>query len=290
MEFQEKEKAKNKQLLLQTFLFFQDFCNKNNIKYFLGGGTLLGAVRHHGFIPWDDDIDVNMLREDYDRFVYLFSLCHNDEYELINIDTPKYYLPFAKLSHKNSTIVESSGLSCVYGVYLDIFILDYTNDSNAVFARKKQIHDWLTEKFVICSIERRFSDILQVLRRGEVLKTLWYSMQATMFKWCRPFLKYSLKKYESSLSSGKAVVCYTGGYRSKEYFSPELFSDVVNGKFEGYVVNLPIGYHEYLHRLYGDYMQLPPEEKRQSHHSHYYFNLDRRVTIEEIREIMNHNT
>lgn len=279
--------VKNRQLLLQTFLFFRDFCNKNNIRYFLGGGTLLGAVRHHGFIPWDDDIDVNMLRDDYEHFVKLFNQSYSDQFELISIDTPNYYLPFSKLSHKNSTIVEANGFSCVYGIYLDIFVLDYSNDSNAFFAKKKKLHDWLSAKFVICSIDRHISDVWIALVHGEIVKSIWYFMQATVFKCFRPFLKKSLKMFSSSLSSGSAIVCYTGGYRDKEFFSPEIFADIEIGQFEGNEVSLPVGYHKYLGRLYGDYMKLPPIDRRQSHHSHYYYNLERRVSIEEIKEIMN---
>lgn len=116
--------------LLEMLKWFDNFCQKNKITYWLSSGTCLGAVRHSGFIPWDDDVDVEMLREDYLKLEKLFK--ETDDYALQTFKNDKYYcLPFAKLRDKHSKIVEpaTNGLDNYYkyqGAFIDIFQLEYS--------------------------------------------------------------------------------------------------------------------------------------------------------------------
>ena len=116
-----------KHISLDGLEFFVDICNKNNLRYYLAFGTLLGAVRHHGFIPWDDDIDILMPRKEYDRFIQISSNMGNDQWEILSYrNTEGYGFYWAKVCSKSTVLTPSrftSGL--LYGVSIDIFPLDY---------------------------------------------------------------------------------------------------------------------------------------------------------------------
>lgn len=289
MEFTEKDRIRYKQMLLSAFCSFSNICEANHIQYFVAGGTLIGSIRHKGFIPWDDDIDVLMPREDYVRFAKICKEITDSEYELLDIDSPGYYLPFAKYSHKNSTLLEVENLPCEFGVYVDIFILDYTDLSEPQFAQKKRIYDYLSKLLVLSSISHNFSSGFLELISGNLKKAGWHLFQSLVLRPLRPIIKYSLKSFIPNQKSGKAAVSYAGGYKNKEYCDSSYFQSSIKKEFENIFINVPVGYHDYLTNIFGDYMKLPPVEKRQSHHSHYYYNLDRRVSIEEIKEIMRNN-
>lgn len=289
MEFTEKDRIRYKQMLLSAFCSFSNICEANHIQYFVAGGTLIGSIRHKGFIPWDDDIDVLMPREDYVRFAKICKEITDSEYELLDIDSPDYYLPFAKYSHKNSTLLEVENLPCEFGVYVDIFILDYTDLSEPQFAQKKRIYDYLSKLLVLSSISHNFSSGFLELISGNLKKAGWHLFQSLVLRPLRPIIKYSLKSFIPNQESGKAAVSYAGGYKNKEYCDSSYFQSSIKKEFENILINVPVGYHDYLTNIFGDYMKLPPVEKRQSHHSHYYYNLDRRVSIEEIKEIMRNN-
>ena len=112
-----------KQRLIKLFKEFIDVCNKNKLRYYAAYGTALGAVRHRGIIPWDDDIDVWMPREDYERFLSLRNQLTATPYEILDIQNKGYYLYFAKFCNKNTTLIEREGKPII-GLYIDIFPLD----------------------------------------------------------------------------------------------------------------------------------------------------------------------
>lgn len=125
--------AAYKKSLLQTFKAFDCFCRKHGITYYAGGGTLIGAVRHKGIIPWDDDIDVLMLKEDYDRFIALKQECSNSDYRILDYHDRGYYLPYAKYVDANTTIWEVKELPYVIGTFIDVFPLYHSaGDINEV--------------------------------------------------------------------------------------------------------------------------------------------------------------
>ena len=109
--------------LLTLFKAFIAFCHEHHLTYYAAYGTALGAVRHQGMIPWDDDIDVWMPRKDYDKLLSLRSHLNGTNYEIIDIKDKGYYLYFAKFCDRNSTIIEREG-EALMGLYLDIFPLD----------------------------------------------------------------------------------------------------------------------------------------------------------------------
>lgn len=116
--------------ILEIAVEIKRICEKHDIKYFLIAGTLLGAVRHKGFIPWDDDMDIGLLREDYERFVDLCKTELSDQFELINEELPNYGLPFIKIQLKGTTFLEKSApkYPCGNGIYVDCFPIDRMPD------------------------------------------------------------------------------------------------------------------------------------------------------------------
>ena len=113
-----------KEKLIETFYAFDQFCTKNDIKYYAAYGTLIGAVRHKGLIPWDDDVDVYMLREDYDKFCS-FRGHVDSHYDIMDINDENYWLlSLAKFVDTNTTLWELKELPLILGVYIDVFPLD----------------------------------------------------------------------------------------------------------------------------------------------------------------------
>ena len=111
--------------LLEILKYYINICEENNLTYFLAYGSAIGVARHQGFIPWDDDIDVIMPRPDYERFIQICQQRDMGKYEIVTPqNTPGYYLPFIKLCDKTTTLWEKRHYHCVFGMYIDIFVID----------------------------------------------------------------------------------------------------------------------------------------------------------------------
>ena len=135
-------------MILKDFI---QICEENNIQYFLDGGTLLGAIRHEGYIPWDDDIDVMMLREEYDKFINFMEKNPSEKYDLLSLETKKDYIrAFSKLSLKGTHVEEYTDINTDYkiGISIDIFVLDYVPDKYL----KKKIFMKIKPIFLVCLI------------------------------------------------------------------------------------------------------------------------------------------
>lgn len=123
----------HKRLLIDLLSYINEFCLQNSIKYFFGYGTLLGAVRHQGFIPRDDDVDICMLREDYNRFLTMFSYnAVRSNYSLLSLESTSrnYSFPYAKVIDNRTLLVENVSHPCLLGVYIDVFPLDYCPETH----------------------------------------------------------------------------------------------------------------------------------------------------------------
>lgn len=243
----------------QMFCAFIEVCSKLKLRYYLLGGTLLGAVRHHGFIPWDDDIDVGMPRDDYEVFLqkaqallpqYLFVQSIYSDVE--------YVMPFAKIRNCNTAFIETSvnHLNINHGVFIDVFPLDnYPTDPNE---QKK-----LDRKAALLN-ER----IAMVFNHKE--KRSWKTRikQLAIRLYC-PSLKCAIHKREAlfrSVPVGELVVNHGGAWGKKEIVPAKWYAEGTDLTFEGVQVKGPAQYKKWLTQVYGDYMQLPPVEKRMTHH------------------------
>lgn len=239
--------------LLRTFI---GVCEQLGLKYYLLGGTLLGAVRHQGFIPWDDDIDVGMPREDYEKLMARGqALLPEGLFLQSHVTDPEYPHNFAKLRSSNTTFVEYSLKNCRinHGIYIDIFPLDYYPEANTRLF-------WLENMLLRLRITYAFSpDILRPVTRFLRMFTL------PLF----PSLKKAVARRDAlfrSVTSGSRIANHCGAWGAKEIVPAHWYGEGVELTFEGIPVQAPTEYKQWLKQVYGDYMQLPPEEKRIPHH------------------------
>ncbi|MCQ2214299.1 MAG: LicD family protein [Bacteroidales bacterium] len=241
--------------------FVHDFCVKNNIKYSLCGGSAIGAIRHKGFIPWDDDIDIFMLREDYDKLVSTFE----DErgvYLVHSLKDNLYSLPFAKIEDTRTIIVEKSNMKDSLGINIDVFPVDNLLDG------KDESLRLLRNIGKIRRITR--VKLLKPTPKNSLIKKigiLFFSIALAPVS----LRRLSIKLDDVARASGKKDSVYVStlvwGYGEKEMVERRLFCDYLLVPFEDRQYFIMAGYDLYLRQVYGDYMQLPPEDKRQSPHS-----------------------
>lgn len=277
-----------KNLLIKTLQAFIEFCNKNNLKYFAAYGTALGAVRHKGFIPWDDDIDVHMPREDYNR---LLELSHEipAPYQLGNISECGYTAPFAKFMDMNTTIWEFERIPYIIGVYIDIFPLDdCPEDPSPVISLKNQLSDSFFRYFHGLE-EWGLRDILLPLkyRNWTELKRICTIKYQSVF--LRKHYHKEVLDLLQQLSSYRDCPFYFDSadvYGKWMTFNKECFEEAVEMPFENITIKVPCQYDEYLHTIYGDYMRFPPKEEQITHHSRKYINLNQGLTIDEVKQLM----
>lgn len=266
--------------LLETLKSFDVFCKKNNIKYFVAYGSLLGAVRHHGFIPWDDDIDVWMLRKDYDRFI---SLKKNVEsgYQIADYHDDGYPYNFAKYYDNSKTFWEYSQFPFVIGPFVDVFPLDYYDSSSEEYSKlyddyhtacwnyRKSVarHSW-SEIFKDFALVNGFDGPIKLVK-----KLFYRPRKRIFFKQLLQFDKIFSEK------DAKEIKAYSDIKRLT--FRKEWFLSVIEMPFENMTIPVPVGYDNLLRMNYGDYMTPPPVKNRTGHPA-YYLNLEKRVPVEEI--------
>lgn len=291
MEVKGEDAKLFKKLLIETFQSFHDFCLCHNIKYYACAGTAIGVVRHKGLIPWDDDIDVCMKRDDYEKFLSLKSSLCDSDYEILDINDKGYYCTFAKYCNKKTSIWEFKCEPIMFGVYVDIFPLDpAVGNYNQVIKQRFEYKN-LADKYLLCTIHRSVGDFVKALSSFKIHTAFWYILENYVFPHLGSLVRKRLKKIRlRKYGRGEEYyIIYAGGYGHKDIWMPEWFEDYVMMSFENTEIPMPKGYHEMLTQVYGDYMTPPPPEKRISHHSHYYYNFDRRVSIKEARELLKLN-
>ncbi len=273
--------------IIDALKAFIALCQQHGLTYYCCGGTAIGAVRHHGIIPWDDDIDVLMPRPDYDRLLALAQTADLGNYELITpYNTPAYPLYFSKLANKHTTLVEDFHIPCVLGLYIDIFPLDATDDDTEEAKRLKRKYTKVINRLNAISTHNSFGEYMGLLAKPAE----WgrFAIKAVAFV-ARRRLRRALLKQMDALShrydyaAAKNVQVYTGSYGMKEVFPKEWLGKGAMFPFEDIEVRLPERYDTYLRHFFGDYMQFPPEEQRTEKHNRAYINLSRRETIDEIR-------
>ena len=270
-----------KDVLLDMFKFLKQFLADHNLHYVACGGTVLGAVRHKGFIPWDDDIDIYMPRADYNRLLTMDDELRPLGYEILSHEKTKgYYTPFAKLSKMQSTIWELEHLPCIMGVYIDLFPLDEFDDSDeAITALQYKTH-YYYDKYINAVSSYPPSYFFQRLAQFDFHKAGVYLLHLYRRRHPERYLKAFLD-FERTYVGGHGPKCVCATQWEGRVFQTEWFKDTVELPFEDTTVAVPSDYDAYLRLLYGDYMTLPPEEKRFTHR-HFFVDLTRRLTIEDI--------
>lgn len=252
-----------KDIELDMVKYLHQVCASNGINFFLVGGTLLGAVRHKGFIPWDDDIDVAMPRKDFYKLAQIMEKDDSPYRIEFYTNTPNYGYSFPKMVDTRTTLVdEKMGYGKeITGVFVDIFLFDGVGNSpeeaQGYFRRMRIL------KRMIFLAKRNFR--MESIAKTAVFALPWLICRAIgANRLNRIFNEWAEKK---DYDACKYVACLSGRYEKKEVFPREVFETTVELPFEDAQLPAPVRYDAYLGQIYGDYMTPPPPGARESNHT-----------------------
>lgn len=250
-----------KKILISIADSIHDFCEKNNIVYYICGGTLLGAIRHQGFIPWDDDIDIIMPRKDYERFMLTYK---NQNYVAVNHEIDKKFpYSFGKVYDKNTRVVEKISFDYEMGAYIDIFPVDFLsdNESSAIKLANK------LNKY------RNMNDIkLSVIDKNRPLykNFILVLLKICIFPISNNFVLSRIQKFVNKNCNKKECLYWANimsyMYHEKEVQPFEWYKERLLVNFEHRQYYASKSYDKILTKFFNNYMELPPINERNTHH------------------------
>ena len=284
MDIKSKEFQDYRKILIKTLRFFDSFCKENDIQYVAGYGTALGAIRHKGIIPWDDDIDVLMTGDNYIKFLTLKYKLEGSGYEILQPGDPGLSVNFAKFCDSNTTCWENKNIEIITGVFIDIFpVFPCKKEERAGF---KKLFDVFSRKCYYSSIAFGTKAIRNLILEGHI-RGLGYLIYYSIAKHLNTYNYIeSIRKFNSIYN------CYDVYFQpkavyglKKEFIEKEWFHNIIQVDFDGVQIPVFSTYEDYLTRLYGDYMTPPPPEKQVVYHDHYFCDLHKRYSLEECKRI-----
>ena len=253
---------------LENLRMLMEICEKNHLRYYLIGGSLLGAMRHRGFIPWDDDIDVGMPRPDYERFVQIAKAYLPDHMDVKTMTSdPNYKCYFTRLINNKKKIYWDHGqYTAVIGVWMDVFPLDGLPENRLL----REMHLFHVK---LCKALYKFTqiDYVSTNRTNRPLSERFLIRFARITRIGRLLnADRRLEKLDKVLQKYDYDTCayawnFSGCYGKREVVPHIQLGGSRTAEFEGMQVSIPEAAEDYLTSIYGDYMKLPPEDQRKSH-------------------------
>ena len=254
-DFSPEELRKWQMKLLEILVYFRDFCLEHDLHFVLSAGTSIGAIRHHGFIPWDDDVDVTMFREDYEKLIRIWNKEADTSRFVCSVTTKDVSsrFPMATIRSVNTTCIYDHSVNddICQGLKIDVEYLDVVP--------KSKIGDKINRIFTLLmgllNTERLPKRMSRVDRF--IAKTAYFIFPTHRIRW-----------WAAQLCKKVVTRCNPGGPNDRVRYSggaSHLISDLAEAKwvdFEGYQMPVPIGYDRILTKGFGNYMEFPPEDKR----------------------------
>ncbi len=248
---------------LDTLVYFKEFCDKNNLLFYLCGGCCIGSLRTGGFIPWDDDIDILMPRDDYEKLYKLWDNDKNERFKLLRTDEKIFTGNiFTTIVDTETTCVKANQahLDIPFGIMMDIFPID--GCPKGKFKRTMQkLNAMIYSLFLAQIVPENHGGIMAL--GSKFLLSIVKSPKAREKKWRNAERRMS--KYKIADCEYITELC-EGVHSMQPEYPKEWFASAVYREFEGLQMPIPVGYDPYLKKAFGDYMTLPPEDKQKPHH------------------------
>lgn len=262
MKSMDSELRKIQNCQLDMALEVKRICNEHKLRYFLAYGSMLGAVRHGGFIPWDDDLDIAMPREDYDEFIKICEQELDEDYQVITWYSDKGYAGmYAKIMIKGTTYAEHEmrNVDSTKGIFIDVFPYDnYPNGENKFLLKRIKILRFL----LCCKCKYAFDNY------STFYKMLGRISEFFLLPVNKKLICDALEKLERKYNnvSCDRMIGYNAGSKGKDWIYSKDINELIEVEVEGYKLNIIKNYDEFLSHYYGDYMTPPPEDKRENRH------------------------
>lgn len=257
---------------LELAIYFVEFCKRNNLLCYLCGGGCIGTIRHGGFIPWDDDLDFFMPREDYEKLVLLWKEQETEERYVLEKSDQNHidHNLFFTIRDKNTTLIKpyQKNLNITHGVALDVLPLD--GYPNGKLQRKMQCF-WALIYSLYCAQLIPENHGTKVAFIGKIALGIVPSKKMRYRIW--KFAEKKMTKYPIKDCEGITELCSGPGYM-KNWYPKEAFEKAEFREFEDCQMPIPTGYDAYLKIAFGDYMKLPPKEKQVGHHDALFMDLN----------------
>lgn len=284
--------TKKQQFIYKAFLEFKRICKEHGLRYWASGGTLIGAMRHKGFIPWDDDMDLYMHRKDYQRFIDIVLNSSDKRFGISCMEDGRHLCPyhFTKFFATDCTVWEGNLYPLIVGPWVDIFPIDEYDEELSPRLNDccLMVHDKYRRSIAQQSWRNIAYDIFHL--RGMngwmgIVRKCWSALFRD--KYYRDYMRLcnEMAQVKSDSHYFHAMESYMDEPRAKKFiWKKEIVENLIEVPFEDTTITIPADYESVLTLQYGNWRELPPENERQGGHACYYTDLNTVKTIEQVRK------